>query len=120
MQIIYRAFDGKEFDNEADCCYHESTLRDSYVMWDRNGKRVEDQTDTEKAFVLYLPYVYSAEMFLATAKSMGDTGCNGLDVDCRGLFFWDEWNEEYRYVDDDERRGIASAHAYIESMKGEN
>ena len=116
MQIIYRAFDGKEFDNEADCCYYESTTSE-YVMWDRNGKEVYDKTETEKAFVLYLPEENSARAFLEMAKATGDTGCNGLDLDCRGLFFWDEWNEEYRYVDENERRAIASASQYIESVK---
>ena len=119
MQIIYRAFNGKEFDNEADCCYYESTIT-NYVMWDRLGKEVYDKTRTEKAFVLYLPEENSARAFLEMAKATGDTGCKGLDVDCRGLFLWDEWNEEYRYLDEDERRAIAAASQYIESKKGEN
>ena len=119
MQIIYRAFDGKEFDNEADCCYYESTTS-NYVMWDRLGKEVYDKTQTEKAFALYLPEENSARVFLEMAKTTGDTGCKGLDVDCRGLFLWDEWNEEYRWVDEDEIRAIAAASQYIESKKGEN
>lgn len=117
MQIIYRAFDGKEFDNEADCVYHESCL--SYHMWDRNGKGVTDRTETEKAFVVYFPTGASALGFMTTAKEMGDTNIAGIDDDCVGLYVWDEWNEKYRYVAPDERRGIAAAHNFIESQKGD-
>lgn len=118
MQIIYRAFDGKEFDNEADCCYHESSTSE-YVMWDRSGKEVYDKTQTEKAFVLYLPEENSARAFLEMAKATGDTGCVGLDVDCRGLFLWDEWNEEYRYIGIDECKALAAALKFIKEEKGE-
>ena len=117
MQIIYRAFDGKEFDNEPDCVYHESSL--SYHMWDRNGKGVIDRTETVKAFVVYFPTEASALGFMATAKEMGDTDVTGIDGDSVGLYIWDEWNERYRYVASDERRGIAAAHNFIESQKGD-
>lgn len=113
MEIIYRAIDGKEFDNEADCVYHEQTLGE-YHMWDRMGRYVEDKNHTDKAFVLYLPKSLSARVFLEAAKACGDTGVNSLDADCRGLYLWDECSEEYRYIDADEHCALFAAFQFIE------
>lgn len=118
MQIIYRAFDGKEFDNEADCAYHENSR--SYYMWDREGKGIVDRTETDKAFAVYFPTEASILGFVATATEMGDTYTNGISGDTVGLYVWDDWSEEYRYVTNYERRSIAAAHNFIESQKGDN
>lgn len=115
MEIIYRTFDGKEFDNEADACFHESVVLGGIKMWNRDGKEVNE---TEKAFVVYLANEAASDGFFALAEAQGDTNIHGLTRGMDyGLFFWDEWNEEYRYLDQEEQTAIAAAVTYLNSRK---
>ena len=110
MKIIYRTIDGKEFDNEADACYHESMLHDSLKMWSRQGN---ETSETSQAFCVYIANEEASLLFLHLANVQGDQAANGIcGGDC-GLFYWDECEATYRYVDEDERLAIVRAHQYI-------
>jgi hypothetical protein len=97
MELIYRTIDGKEFDNEADACYHENTIMDNVIMLNRNNEVVEA---TSNAFLVWLKDVNANLAFHAMAEHQGD-----LDVysimkgEDYGLFYWDEGIEEYRWID---------------------
>lgn len=110
MEIIYRTIDDKEFDNEADACYHESMLHDSLKMWSRQGN---ETGETCQAFCVYIANEEASKLFLHLANVQGDQAANGIcDGDC-GLFYWDECEGTYRYVDEDERLAIVRAYQYI-------
>ena len=99
MQIIYRAFDGKEFDNEADCCYHEAQVMDGVVMLDVRGNVVQN---TNSGYLVWLRDENANLAFHALARLQGDNDvgsiCEGEDY---GLFYWDEGYCEYRWLDAD-------------------
>lgn len=117
MEIIYRTFDGIEFDNEADACYHEACAFDGVKMWNREGKLVDE---TIAAFVLYLENEAANEAFFTLAEKQGDRGIAGLTRgEDYGLFFWNEWNESYQYLDSEEQTAIAAAVTYLNSRKDE-
>ena len=117
MEIIYRTFDGKEFDNEADACYHEACAFDGVKMWNRDGKLVDE---TSSAFVLYLENEAANEAFFTLADKQGDHGIAGLTKgeDC-GLFFWNEWAEAYQFLGYDEILALTAAGNYLKSRKDE-
>jgi hypothetical protein len=110
MEIIYRTIDGKEFDNEADACFHESMLRDSLKMWNRRGNETEE---TSQAFCVYIANEEASKLFVHLTKVQGDQDANGICDGDHGLFYWDECEATYRYVDEDERLAIVRAHQYI-------
>jgi hypothetical protein len=115
MEIIYRTFDGLEFDNEADACYHEACAFEGIKMWNREGKLVEE---TSSAFVLYLENEAANEAFFTLADKQGDHGIDGLirggDY---GLFIWNECSEAYHFVSDDEILALTAAGNYLNSRK---
>lgn len=111
MEIIYRTFDGKEFDNEADAAYHEHITREAVKMWNREGGEVQD---TASGFVVYLPNEEANRAFFAMARAQGDNLVSGIiEGEDFGLFFYDEMNATYRWVDDDERRALTAAFNHI-------
>ena len=116
MQIIYRAIDGKEFDNEADCCYHESEIADNVIMLNRNNKRVYE---TSKAFLVWLRDEDANLAFHAMARGEGDDAVSSIaEGEDYGLFYWDEGYEEYRWIDSDMAEGILAIRELIEEKGG--
>ena len=65
MELIYRTFDGKEFDNEADAAYHENCIKDGLMMWDRLGNPTDKISD---AFIVYFKNANAAAYFDVLAK----------------------------------------------------
>lgn len=115
MEIIYRAIDGKEFDNEADCCYHESVLQDSIIMLNRAGCPTKV---TEEAFVLWLRDVDANLAFHAIAEKQGDDQISSImKGEDYGLFMWDECREEYLWVDDEQLHCLMVAKEMIDERK---
>ena len=116
MQIIYRAIDGKEFDNEADCCYHESELRDNVVMLNRNNQRVYE---TSKAFLVWLRDEDANLAFHAMARAEGDDAVKSItEGEDYGLFYWDEGLDEYRWIDTDMVEGLIKMKQLVEEKGG--
>lgn len=95
MKIIYRAYAGtpieKDFETKEDCLRYEE--RAVPKMWDRNGIRTFDdqeayfvQIDEDCGFILFEEYGYNFP---------------GITKDDEGVFFWDEFEEKFRYFDRD-------------------
>lgn len=115
MEIIYRAFDGKEFDNEADCCYHEYTVKEGVKMWNRDGKEV---SDTPSGFVVYLRDVEANLAFYRMAEACKDREIDGIvKGEDYGLFLWDEYEGRYRWIDEEEMMVLFEAIKYIRNRK---
>lgn len=92
MEIVYRTIDGKEFDNEADACYHENeVLGSQVVMFDDNGKRTKKADD---AFAVCLVEEGAGEIF----QNMTSDGAPGIDRDDWGIHFWDSFESSYKYI----------------------
>ena len=118
MEIIYRTIDGKEFDNEADACYHESVLRDGIKMWDRTGR---ERQETANAFVLYLADADANLAFFDMAEKQGDHSIAGLTKgEDYGLYLWDECSSEYRWIDEEELSVLMVAANYLKQRKENN
>ena len=104
MQIIYRAIDGKEFDNELACQHHELHLQDSVIMLNRNNKRVYE---TSKAFLVWLRDEDANLAFHAMARAEGDDAVKSItEGEDYGLYYWDEGLEEYRWLDPEMIEGL--------------
>lgn len=105
MTIIYRAEDGREFETEKECYeYERSMLLDGVLMWNRNGERTDK---TESALWVYLASSTSdaAKNFMTVCNSEG-TGHDGIAEGETGLFYWDEWESMYRYLDREQRDAL--------------
>ena len=116
MQIIYRAIDGKEFDNEADCCYHEHELKDGIIMLDRYGNPTNE---TCNALFVWLRDEEANVAFHAMARAQGDGLVSSItEGEDYGLFYWDEGYEEYRWIDPDMAEGILAIKNLMQEKGG--
>lgn len=116
MQIIYRAFDGKEFDNEADCLKHESQSMDGIVMLDVRGNVVQN---TNSGFLVWLRDEDANLAFHALARLQGDNDVNSItEGEDYGLFYWDEGYAEYRWLDTDLINGLIKIKGLVEEKGG--
>jgi hypothetical protein len=100
MKIVYRAFDGAEFDNEPACLEYEQAMKgNNVVMMDCSENIV---TNTECAAVVWLKDEDSAEVFHGMAKENGDeAAAHTIPKKEWGFFFWDEYDEKYIWVPDE-------------------
>ena len=116
MQIIYRAIDGKEFDNELACQHHELHLQQDIIMLNRENKRVNE---TPQAFLVWLKDENANLAFHAMARAEGDDAVKSItEGEDYGLFYWDEGLEEYRWIDPDMAEGILAIRDLMQEKGG--
>ena len=112
MQIIYRAIDGKEFDNELACQHHELHLHQDIIMLNRDNQRVHE---TSQAFLVWLKDKNANLAFHAMARAEGDGYVESItEGEDYGLFYWDEGYECYRWMDPDMVDGLIKIKGIIE------
>lgn len=99
MEIIYRAFDGKEFNSVTECAaYEEQTHK--LKMWFKDGKT----TSTEEAYVVKLNNADDTRIFIERCDNEG-SDYEGIEFDeytiDTGLFVWDMNACRYFGMDED-------------------
>lgn len=116
MQIIYRAIDGKEFDNELACQHHELHLHQDIIMLNRNNERVYE---TSKAFLVWLRDEEANLAFHAMARAEGDEAVGSItEGEDWGLYYWDEGLEEYRWLDCEMIDGLIQMKQLVDERGG--
>ena len=113
MEIIYRTIDGQEFKSDHEAQHHELQLFQDIKMWNRNGIPTKETTS---AFVVYLADENASKAFLAMAKAQGDDLASSICEGDYGIFYWDECDGVYRFIDEDELRGIYGVGEYLRSI----
>lgn len=113
MEIIYRTIDGQEFTKGNDAIAHENTIMEGVKMWNRVGLLT---SETSCAFVVYLADENASKAFLAMAKVQGDNEASSICDGDYGVFYWDEGEGMYRFIDEDELRGIYGVGEYLRSI----
>lgn len=95
MKIIYKAWDGTEFDEKNACEKYE--LDNPYMLMYSNRGRT---SNSDEAFIVLLDYKRDdAEKFIKLCKEQG-TMSNGITINDSGLYIWDDYREEYFHVSD--------------------
>lgn len=118
MEVVYRAIDGKEFDNEADCCYHEHVLKEGIIMMRRDGK-ITNQTD--EGFLVWLRDESANLVFHSMAEEQGDKQVTSIvKGEDYGLFLWDDCVESYRWIDAEELERLVEMSQLIKARKEES
>lgn len=99
METVYKTLDGKLFKQSADAAMHEKKILEQVKMWNWNE---EPTTDTAQARVVHLIGENAGgiftDMIAANEYDQVETG-NMFDVGDTGWYFWDEYEETYRYID---------------------
>ena len=95
MEILYRAFDGKIFNNADECLHHERE-NPLFRMWGKEGLT----TETDKALVVEILNEFNgASAFVELCESHGDI-YDGIDRFAgKGVYVWDD-NDQYVYIPD--------------------
>lgn len=107
MELIYRTIDGKEFDNEADACYHEHlVLNEKVQMFDRHGNPT---IDPRCAMAVFLSGEYAADTFIKIVEKSNDKA-NGISSGDEGVYVWDSLDFAYKYI---EIESLRATHAAI-------
>lgn len=91
MEIIYRAFDGKEFCNPEECIKHENGETD-FVMFDKYGKPVTDINDCHLVFV--------RNCTDEVEEKFEDFCFSGRYDICEGWFYFDDNTDELVEITD--------------------
>lgn len=106
MELIYRTIDGKEFDNEADACYHEQVaLNEMVQMFDPQGNPTNDP---EYAMAVFLCGGNAADAFM-NISNKAEVGTNGIGSGDEGVYVWDSLDAEYKYIEVESLRAAHSA-----------
>ena len=117
MELIYRTIDGQEFDNEADAAYHENCIKEGLMMWDRVGNRTDRITD---AFMVYFEDEAAAKYFDYLSKEQSGRP-DEFDTAYRvGFFVWNEWDAEYRHIESDIIKVMATAFNEVKAEREES
>ena len=112
MKIIYRARDGKDFDNELDCLKHENDISNTVIMLNRNNEVVDR---TSQGFLVWLKDENANLVFHAMAEADGDDAVGSImKGEDYGLYYWDEGYECYRWIDTDMIDGLIKMKRLVE------
>ena len=117
MKIVYKAFDGTEFNDEATCKSYECAKTEkSIVMLDCNG----DVAPTPaQATLIWLKDEEANEVFHALAKECGDeVAASTISNYDFGVFYWHEGLEEYRWLSQDILDGLSELRYAVEAVGG--
>lgn len=108
MELIYRAYDGKEFKTAEECIRHENAIREGVKMWDPQGYRTKDVSmavvisiKDEDSMLAFHQMCYDYAKETHTGEEGAKRLIGGLEPDISGYFMWDEGREEYRWLDED-------------------
>ena len=88
MEIIYKAYDGEEFSNEADCLRHEKQTS-YFVMWNDKGI----VSSIESALLVKIDSVIGIDRFTDIAYSAHGYDCDYVTKP--GFYFWDELADKF-------------------------
>ena len=102
MEMIFRAYDGKEFNNAQDCFDYES--KPGYQMWDENG-RTEDFDSAQIVKITTKPCAVDEFINDCVDNNITSEGILGA-----GLYVWAY--EEFQWALVDERVLKAVYHFY--------
>lgn len=118
MKIVYRAFDGTEFNDEVSCkSYEYRKTKKSIVMLDCNG---DIAPTPAQAALVWLKDEDANETFHALAKECDDEeAANTISKHDVGAFYWDEGLEEYRWLSQDILDGLTKLRDAVAAVGGE-
>ena len=95
MRIVYIAFDGTEFDSEFACRDYERSKMNSFRMWDRKGN---ETNDPDNALFVLLKEEDAGKAFIGLCNDSGSP-CTGICEGDVGFYYWNDWNDEYLYLE---------------------
>jgi hypothetical protein len=101
MEIIFKAKDGTMFDSAEACVRYETELASDtkeWTAWDWGGTPTDKTTN---AIVVNLATERAAAQFLGQVTLENDDSIKGIDTYSQGWYYWDEYNDQYSYLDDD-------------------
>jgi hypothetical protein len=104
MKVVYQTVDGHCFDERECAQEHEDRVLKHVRMWNWEKKPT---TDTSQARVVYLVGEHAGAYFKAMIQAnpnecgAADSCFDTIDDEDNGWFYWDEYAETYRFIDDD-------------------
>ena len=94
MEIIYRSFDGMDFDTAEKCIEHEQKHA-RFKMWSEDGMT----TDPSMSRIVWIS-THGADAFTALCHRE-DVTCDGIDTGDMGAFIWSDELFQWIPIDDE-------------------
>ena len=107
MEILYRAKDGKIFDNEYDCENYENALecqelKDSLFWWNSEREPIPISKDVDELYFFYIESEealgYMEEIFRINYWSAYD------ELEVGGMYYWNQVEESFYGVTEQTNR----------------
>lgn len=105
--VHYKTIDGLIFKDYNEAIQHEKKLDHSkdFLMFNDKGNEVDS---SDNATIIWIADNYdednetniSAEKFYQYNSSRS-LSISGIENDSYGLFIWDDWSDQYHWIDDD-------------------
>lgn len=96
MEVIYKAFDGELFDTEKECLDYEENTYVGYEIFNFEGEQNPNYKAECACFVHFLD-IRGYSNFIHACQ-LRDEDYNGLQEIPEGWFWWDDFNDKYRYL----------------------
>lgn len=100
MKTVYQTLDGKTFGELADAEQHEAQVLAQVAMWNWDNERT---TNTAYARLIHLTGDGAGRVFrsmqIANPEEYNPVSPEEIDDEDCGWFYWDEYAEKYRYLD---------------------
>lgn len=102
MKTVYQTLDGEIYEELADATAHEEQVKAQVVMWNWNKERT---TNTACARLIHLTGDNAGALLRKMQKANPEeylvTPEEEIDDEDNGWFYYDEYAEQYRYIDPD-------------------
>ena len=123
MEIIYRAKDGTEFDNEYDCENYENALeceklKDSLFWWTYRQVSIPVSTNADELYYFYIKSEEALDYMEEVFRNYGWSAYDELEVG--GVYYWNDIEESFYNIAEqidrlnDDIKKLQTLHRFME------
>lgn len=99
MKRVWQTVDGKVFTDQLDAAKHEKEVLQGITMWDWDGNRTDDCSNTLIVRLVGENAAYNFKQINANDNNSVPVSDAEICEGDEGIWFWDEYAEKYTPID---------------------